>query len=247
MNSAQSRKRLLEKTASDVQRGSGGDCFQQLNRRMLLHPTGAQVFENHTNGADRLVPENRRSISSVGVIADEKIDPKRLSPSERGDLARLQIKPRQSISDFETRCFNITNHHDLGSLNRARPMLLDFACDCLGGENLAELGEQLQCAQFIEVDQRPSIENADSRARHAVQGFGLSPTSSPRVRGLRHASSDTPSIHPTRHRMAAARSQILSPKPHTAPARVRAFHPLFVRAYPDGISKSRRRQTIFSK
>ena len=243
MNSANPRNGFVEEPTLHMQRRTLGNRFQKLNRGRLLHPTGAQVFENDTDGADRRMPENCRSSSRIGIVAHEKIDPKGIPPSERGHLASLEIISRNCVCNFHTRGFHIAENHDLRSLNRSRPMLFDLPRHCLCRENPTDLNEQAQRAQLVEVDQRPSIENADARFRHAVRGFDSLPPSSPRAPGLRHAPSDTPLILPNPPQAAGVQIRTPSPTTRRARGRVAASLPFFVRACPHHIPPRSRPQT----
>ncbi len=201
MNSAKRSNRGQKKRTLHMQRRMRGDAPEQLAgviRRQRTFPRGLQ---DHADRAADLDFHFACGFACKQVIGEKYIGPKLLSPSQSRQFTSM--KPFAGVEIFRTPIPRLNDMDKIQLGTHSRSVSFSLFNDRLWAKNSPHFRQQPSESQFIQVNQRPCIENTNNhltipRVKRAVYRQGCW-----RHQAALHKAGDRFSMLPSQHRLRA--------------------------------------------
>jgi len=217
MKSAQRSDSRLKQRLFQMQRRVRRDAAEKSVRFSRRQSSILHGLQNDADGAAYLDFHFAGRFPRERIVAEKNVGPKLLRPRQGGQLSGMESGGGSQSRRLTSRWLDSMDELHAGV--NSRTMLFGLAQHDRRTKHGAHFAEQSGCAQLIEVNQRPGVENADDhftavpRARCA--GFRRECRRQP---VLQDAARDKSSTHPNPHPLAVRGS----PQPRTGGCNVPA-------------------------
>ncbi len=226
MRSAKRSNDPVKEIHADMECRSQRDFGQNGYSLGTAQHTDSHRFEHDANRPGSCVAEVLCCQLCESVIGHKQIRAENLSPSESTEFAGMkpvfERRRAKSAAGLQAVILQTYPHPSKHSM----PVTLCFPSDRDGYVKLTKCFEQVHSPKLIQMDQRASIQNANTALRHDGLKFPQSRRECPPPESQPHSGLRKRESIPSRRFVAAARSRASAPSQKAKPCGVRVIHPV---------------------